>query len=96
MTASEVSDDFKALTLAEAATKYRNKAVFLSGTVTAVRQGGDFVSLSLDNRCELYFRADEALAARLLKTLGKEINASGFCLGFRGLDRLVVAECSMP
>ena len=96
MKASQVDADFKALTLAEAATKYRNKAVFLSGTVTAVRKGGDFVSLSLDSRCELYFRADEAFAARLLKTLGKEINASGFCLGFRGLDRLVVTECSMP
>ncbi|MEN9362113.1 MAG: hypothetical protein RL095_3648 [Verrucomicrobiota bacterium] len=94
--ASEVDADFKALTLAEAAIKYRNKTVFLSGTVTAVRKGGDFVSLSLDNRCELYFRADDEMAGRLLKTLGKEINASGFCLGFRGLDRLVVAEASMP
>ena len=91
-----IEAEFQTLPLAKIKSKYLGKVMTLSGKVQAIRKGGDFLSIDLEGRSEVYFRATDELANRLLKLRDQEITVSAYSLGICGLDRLVLTEARIP
>ncbi len=96
LTVAAIEAEFQTLPLTKIKSKYLGKIVTLSGKVQAIRKGGDFLSVDLNGRCEVYFRATDELANRLLKSRDQEITLSGYSLGICGIDRLVLTEARIP
>ena len=77
--------------------KYINKKIIISGKVSMIREGEYMYSVVFNNRVECYIPKDgepeqkKALAA--LKNQNAKI--SGYCIGVRGLDRIVVLGASL-
>jgi hypothetical protein len=88
----QLEEEFRTSLFSAVKLKYRGKSMELSGRIQAVRRGGEFLSVDLGGRSEVYFRFSEEIARRLLGSLGKEVSVRGYSLGYRGLDRLVLTE----
>ncbi|NQZ58489.1 MAG: hypothetical protein HRT88_13605, partial [Lentisphaeraceae bacterium] len=90
-TSSQINTDSNALDLIEFQSKYKNKKISITGTVSMIREGESKFSIVIDDNIECYLeKTDDLQKQQLVKRLNKQITISGFCLGLRGLDKVVI------
>lgn len=94
-TASELIKDQESLDLIEMVTKYRNKKITVSGSVSFIREGEVMYSIVLDQKVECYLEKDESLKDKLKNMIGSSVTISGLCLGVGGIDRVVIVKSKL-
>ena len=90
--ASQLVSDISAMDLIEFQEKYKGKKIQLSGSVSMVREGESKYSIVLSKYIECYLEksGEDDQKKQMINILNKNINISGYCLGLRGLDKIVI------